>query len=366
MHREKHIKFLTGWHTLCVAGLINLCVLCVAASPPETDDLKYVQADRLMIIGKGFDTGTEKYGRLPTNLPFRKSLTELGRQSAGIAIRFATDSKRIAVKWTLTGDNNMNHMPATGIKGLDLYSLENDNWHYRGTAIPAGKTTSGFFNHGYSPLVKGYTGEMKEYIAYLPLYDGVESLEIGIDKDADIGVPAIDRITRNEKARPIVFYGTSITQGGCASRPGMAYPAILGRMLHRETINLGFSGNGKLDFSIAKAIADIDAEAVVIDCLPNCNDAIVNDSAYHFISHLAKTRPNTKIFMVEYPLRPVFHTIYQRLAADGYGNITYIRAAGFLGEDGEATVDGVHFTDLGFYRYAHALYPILKEIINPQ
>jgi len=354
------MKRLSVLLTICFFGTFALNVAFAAS---ETDDIKYVQADELMLLGKGFDNAAVKYGRLPADVSFRESLVELSTQSAGIAVRFATDSKRIAVRWTLTGNNSMNHMPSTGIKGLDLYSLEDKQWYYRGTAVPAGKNTATFFSNTdlYPPIVSN-DGKMKDYIAYLPLYDGVESLEIGVEKDAVIGAPVSNNLTTNKTARPIVFYGTSITQGGCASRPGMAYPAILGRKLNRETINLGFSGNAQLDLSVAQAIGKIDAEAVVIDCLPNCSDKTVNDNAYPFISYLAKNKPDMKIFMVEYPLRPAWEKVYHQLTDDGFSNIVYIKAEKFLGEDREATVDGLHFTDLGFYRFANALFPFLKEL----
>jgi lysophospholipase L1-like esterase len=265
----------------------------------------------------------------------------------------------------------MYHMAPTGIKGIDLYSLDNGKWHYAGTARPAGKTSVGI-------AVQNLSGDMREYIAYFPLYDGVESVEIGVEQDAVIGRPIDKRLTKRLEAKPIVFYGTSITQGGCASRPGMAYPSILGRMLNRETVNLGFSGNGKLDFSLAEAISRIDAEALVIDCLPNNTAQTVRDSAFRFITHIAKAKPAMKIFMLENPEYPFarfdlkiqqkimetnreWRTLYSTLKKEGFRQIVYIRADGLTGSDGEATVDGVHFTDLGFLRYADALFPYLKR-----
>jgi hypothetical protein len=186
-------------------------------------------------------------------------------------------------------------------------------------------------------------------------------LEIGIAASAVIEKPEKANLTKSKDAKPIVFYGTSITQGGCASRPGMAYPAILGRMLNRETVNLGFSANGGLDFSMAKAIAMIDAEAVVVDCLWNCTRQTVIDSAYRFISHIAKAKPQMKIFMLETLKCTEWETAYKQLVKDGYKNIVYVKSADFIGTDGESTVDGCHYTDLGFYRFANAFYPFLKK-----
>jgi lysophospholipase L1-like esterase len=347
----------------------------VSAFSQKADDMKFVSVDELMLTGQGFAESHVKYGRLPAAMEkeFRPALCDLGANSAGIAVRFSSNSTAIAVRWTVRGDHTMNHMASTGIKGLDLYSLDKGEWYHAGTARPTGKTSVG-------TVVRNLSGDMREYIAYFPLYDGVESVEIGVEQDAFIGKPGDKRLTRRQEAKPIVFYGTSITQGGCASRPGMAYPSILGRMLNRETINLGFSGNGKLDFSLAEAISQIDAEAVVIDCLPNNTVQRVRDSAYRFITHIAQPKPAMKIFLIENPEYPFarfdlttqreiaeinreWKTLYSRLKKEGFRQIVYISAHGLTGNDGEATVDGVHFTDLGFLRYAEALFPYLKEYL---
>ncbi len=337
------------------------------------EELRFVDAGSLMITGKGFEVTTEKYGRLPKEMEaeLRKELLVLGSNSAGIAVRFNTNSSVIAARWGVVNDLRMNHMASTGIKGLDLYVLEGGRWIYTGTARPAGKET-------FSLFVKNMTRQFREYIAYLPLYDGTEFLEIGVEPESIIRTPQNQRLIKNENKKPLLFYGTSITQGGCASRPGMAYPAILGRMLDRETINLGFSGNARMDFSMAKVIAKVESEIIVIDCLPNTTAQMVRDSAYTFVTYIAKDRPQTPIFLVENPNFPhlvvnqqaaqeiaeentVFRELFARLMSEGYTNIIYIRGEGLLGDDNESTVDGVHLTDLGFLRFAYSLY----EYISP-
>jgi lysophospholipase L1-like esterase len=345
----------------------------VTAFSQKTEEMKFVNVDNLMLTGQGFAESYVKYGRLPADMEkdFRPALHDLGTNSAGLAVRFSSNSAAIAVRWTVRNDKTMNHMPSTGIKGIDLYALDGRRWRYAGTARPTGKTSAAM-------LVRNMSADWREYVAYFPLYDGVESVEIGVEQHALIGKPIDKQLTVHREAKPIVFYGTSITQGGCASRPGMAYPSILGRMLNRETINLGFSGNGKLDFSIAKAIVRIDAEALVIDCLPNNSAQAVRDSALQFITHIAEMKPAMKIFMIENPEYPFarfdrtvqqkltdvnseWKALYLQLKKEGFRQIVYIKAHGLTGHDGEASVDGVHFTDLGFLRYAEALLPYLKE-----
>lgn len=352
--------------------LSMLFIICVDAQSIKEQDVKFVNIDSLMIIGKGFDQSIDKYGRVPEALEdeLRLELIELGANSSGLAVRFNTNSPFVAVKWTLLNDFSMNHMTDTGIKGLDLYFLEGDNWRYVGTAKPKAKDN-------FAVFVNNMTVQNREFIAYLPLYDGVKSVEIGVEKEAQVRLPQIKRLIKSEEKRPILFYGTSITQGGCASRPGMAYTNILGRMLDRETINFGFSGNGRLDFAIAKAINMANIEALVIDCLPNTTAQIVRDSAYTFITHIANFRPEMKIYMVEnlnFPQLLVnqdskakideenseWRELYARLLGEGYSNIVFVRGDNLLGEDSEATVDGVHLTDLGFFRFSESLYEYLK------
>ncbi len=336
-------------------------------------DMKFTDARELMVIGKAFEKSIGPYGRLPETLEkeFRKDLIYLGRNSAGVAVRFSSDSPEISARWTLTNNLSMNHMAPTGIKGLDLYVLQNGEWKFIGTARPSGK-------ENFSVFVKGMDRSKKEFLAYLPLYDGVESLQIGIEKSSSIGKPESTKMTRSTSAKPLVIYGTSITQGGCASRPGMAYPSILGRLLNREVINFGFSGNGRLDFSMSKTLAMTDPGLIVMDCLPNTTTQSVKDSAYRFISNILKSHPAVPIYMVENPNfahlivdratadelqkeNVEWRAVYNQLRKEGYKNVHYIKADNFFGTDNEGTVDGVHPTDLGMQNEARKLYESLKK-----
>ncbi|NCC46608.1 MAG: hydrolase [Bacteroidia bacterium] len=363
------------WITKAVIIAVLVSVAHTAAMAQKKEEMKFTDIDSLMLIGKGFEETTVKYGRVPEALrqELRPELLNLGSNSAGLAVRFSTNSSYVGVKWTVMHNVSMNHMPSTGIKGMDLYVLENGKWHYVGTARPTGK-------ENFAVFVKGMTRHNREYIAYLPLYDGVEKVEIGVEPEAQLRMPQNTRLVKSGQKKPVVFYGTSITQGGCASRPGMAYTSILGRMLDRETINLGFSGNGRMDFSMAKAIDMIDAQAVVLDCLPNTTAQSVRDSAYNFIKHILDYRPGIPLVMIENPNFPYlivdqgvkaeleeedkeWRELYARLVDEGYTNVTYIRGDNLLGEDGETTVDGVHLTDLGFLRFAQAIFPYFTDIL---
>ena len=341
----------------------------------KASELKWTDAKDLMLINQGFDNTELPYSRLPLDMKpaTRKAVWDLGLNSAGLALRFSTDSRSIGIRWTLLNYFIMHHMAGTGIRGIDIYQLdENDHWQFIGTAIPNGKDTT-----KTQIVVSGMDGKRHEYMAYLPLYDGVTKVEIGVMKDAQIGLPQRELLVKGAQ-KPLVFYGTSITQGGCASRPGMVYTSIISRALQKECINLGFSGNARMDKSMAEIVSRVDAEQYIIDCLPNCTVEMLRDSAYFFLTYLAKRRPDAPIYMVEiiwysHALANIavhdllveknayWHDLYLRLRKEGYDNFRYIPADGLTGPDGEGSVDGTHQTDLGFLRMAEGFLRYLRK-----
>ena len=222
-------------------------------------------------------------------------------------------------------------------------------------------------------MVSNMTNETREFKLYLPLYDGIESLEIGIDFNSFIEKP-----TRSKK-KPIVFYGTSITQGGCASRPGMAHTNIISRKLNIDCINFGFSGNGIMEKPITELISEIDASLYVIECLPNMTKDQVSKNVGPLVTTIREKRPDTPIILVDNFLYESasldrilenelneknieFKEQYDKIIQNGVPNIFYFSNQTAPGEDHEGTVDGVHFTDLGFLRYANYLIASFEEL----
>ncbi len=337
----------------------------------KADSIKYIDASQFELIGKGFQDTEGLYDRLPASLKgtTRPPVWSLSKNCSGLAIRFRTNSKTIAAKWEVTGDVTMNHFAPSGIKGLDLYGLKDGKWQFVNSARPAGKKTT-------ATIISNMAGVDMEYMLYLPLYDGLVSLEIGVQADAVIERP---KVNSPRKEKPVVFYGTSITQGGCASRAGMSYPNIISRMLDRQIINLGFSGNGQLDLEVAEALSNIDASCFVIDCLPNVNIAQMNEKYARFVKIIREKHPEVLILMVETILFPhmyfdqsvytllrekneLLRKIYIDMKKNNDKNIYYQEAEKLIGTDYEATVDGVHLTDLGFLRMAEGLYPTIHKL----
>jgi len=307
------------------------------------------------------------FDRLPSSAQSKvtSNVWNLSRDSAGMMARFKTDGKSIHVHYKLTKDKlGMPHMPATGVSGVDLYARDSDgNWKWVQVTKPATQEVKAEIISGLAP------GE-REYAAYLPLYNGVEFISIGVPKGSKF-----EGLAPREK--PIVFYGTSITHGASASRPGMVHTAILGRRLDMPVINLGFSGNGRMDKEVGEYLVQIDAAAFVIDCLPNMNPADVTKKCIPLVQQLRAAKPTTPIVLVEdrrftndwiLPEKRQFHTdnhaalrtAYETLVKEGVKNLFYIPGDALYGTDTEGATDASHANDLGFMRQADIFEPILR------
>lgn len=349
-----------------------LFLLALLMTTALSAQIVYHDASQFPLLGKPAEDTPTRYDRLPQSLQdtLRKQLWDLGRNSAGMAIRFRTNSTTIKAKWEVLNRFSMSHMTNIGVRGVDLYSYDEGKWYFVGSGFPTKKESEYL-------LIKDMPKKEREFMLYLPLYDGLVSLSIGIDSLATIEQPQLQLPLRE---RPLVFYGTSILQGGCANRPGMAHTNILSRWLGRECINLGFSGNARLDVEIAEVIANIENPSVIVlDFLPNVTIPQLKEKFHTFYGIIRKAHPDTPILLVENPPFPngrfnaeildhysteneIYKGFYKQLRKDGDKKVYYFPGKGMIGEDGEATVDGSHFTDLGFMRYAEKLYPVLKKL----
>jgi hypothetical protein len=341
----------------------------------EKTGLLLYDARLLTVEGRGWADTEDFFDRLPAKAKgmVRPGVWGLSKNSAGLCVRFASNSDRIAVRWTVISKTlGMDHMPATAVSGVDLYVKGVGSWRW----IAIGRAQAAPTNE--SVLAEDIPPGPHEYMLYLPLYNGIKSLEIGI-KPGTVLAPAPARPAGRDK--PICFYGTSITQGGCASRPGMAYTAIIGRSLDWPVINLGFSGNGPMDAELGVLLAEIDAAAYVLDCLPNMTTRMVEERVGPFVKNLRKARPQTPIVLVEsVPCQgeaflpkerqavadknAALRKAYERLKSEGVQGLTCVSNRGLTGTDGEGSVDGVHLTDLGFLRFAETLEPVLRQVLR--
>jgi len=358
-----------------VGGVISLGLspTLFAQKPlmPE-GEIDWYDVKDIGVEGKGWTDTKRYFDRLPSKAQgmVREAVWNLSRHSAGMCMRFVSDSPNIYVRYSLYLERlAMSHMPATGVSGLDLYGNDDqgiDRWV--AVVRPDKKEIE-------TAIAKDLAPGSRRYTLYLPLYNGVDSLEVGVPKGESFEALA------PRKEKPILFYGTSIMHGACASRPGMAFPAILGRRLRRPTINLGFSGNGRMEAEVAALLAEQDPCAYVIDCLPNMNETTVSERTVPLVKKLREAHDQTPILLVEdrsftntpfFPQRKSHHQksraalkkAYAELTDAGIANLYYMDGDYLLGEDGEGATDGSHPSDLGMIRYADAYEPVLRSILK--
>ena len=255
--------------------------------------VKWIDGKFLPIEGRAFDDVEHYYDRLPSNVTAKVNggVRSMKHHTSGMLFRFRTDSRNLRFKWTpYNGNLSMDHMPSTGVSGIDVYRFDEKagRWFYVRTGritSPKGATMSIPWKPGDACLVN------------LPLYNGVKSFSLGIDKGAK--VEALGP-RRSGVDKPVVFYGTSITHGGCCSRPGLAFVNRVGRNLDVPVVGLGFSGSGVMEFEMSEHLARIDASCYVLDCLWNMGSVNgqnrrgrnVEENYEPFIRNLRAKRPN--------------------------------------------------------------------------
>ncbi len=366
MFRSGRRAFLTS----SIAGFSALTLN--SRSYASSQELQWFDVRDWGLEGRGFADTESFYDRFPARAKgiVPDAVWGLSRHSAGMMVRFRTDAAQIHADYSVTSSRlAMPHMPATGVSGLDLYGLDtDDHWKWIAVTRPESQQMN-------VPLVSGLTAGQRDFAVYLPLYNGTQHLKIGVPEGARFEpIPP-----RTEK--PIVFYGTSITHGACASRPGMPHPAILGRRLNRPVINLGFSGSGRMESTVGKFLAELDPAVYVIDCLPNMAAAQVTERTVPLVRQLRAAHPKVPIVLVEdrsysnswilenqkqrnETSRAAFKEQYQQLLDAGVDLLHYIDGESLLGADRDDTTDGSHPSDLGFFRHADAFEPVLKLALN--
>ncbi len=341
----------------------------------EQEGLRWFDARQLGVEGQGWTENKSPYDRLPAKAEgkVRDAVWGLSRDSAGMCVRFVTDATTIHARWTLTKAKlEMPHMAATGVSGLDLYAKDDKGrWRWVAVGKPTAQTTT-------QKLAEGITPGKREYLIYLPLYNGVSSVEVGVPVANSIEAAAPHA---SDRAKPIVFYGTSITHGACASRPGMVHTAILGRKYGRPVINLGFSGNGRMEPEVTALIAELDAFVYVIDCCPNLGGAETAERTKPLVQQLRAVRPDTPIVLVEDRVytdawliqskqsrndgnHAALKRAFDELLAAGTKHLHYIPGSDLLGDDSDGTVDSSHPNDLGFARQAEAFDKVLGPLMK--
>ena len=372
---------------LLVASLFPLAFVCgaenvaakwdpamaVAQATVDTNGVRWIDGTCLPVEGRTQDCTDHYYDRLASNLTEKVNagVRNMRHYTAGMQFRFVTDSRTLRFRWVpYLKYLEMDHMPASGVSGIDVYRWDTGRgkWLYVKTGRIY-KVEGGALEIPWTP------GD--RCLVNLPLYNGVSEFKLGLDAGA-----TLDRLPPRASGieKPVVFYGTSITHGGCASRPGMAFPSIIGRDLDVPIVNLGFSGSGRMEFEMSDRLADIDASCYVLDCLPNLqkikdtpdfadvrnrNDplCIIRERYGPFIRNLRARRPDVPIVMAEHCSvycrgkgedDRFIRTLYEKLIAEGWKNVVYLPKEGMYADDFEGTVDGAHPNDWGMMHMAAA------------
>ena len=331
------------------------------------------------IYGLNWFNEDKRYHRLSKKLDnilpeLEGSVDVLAGNSSGGIVAFYSNTNVLKIKVKLSFKFHMGHMPYTGQAGFDLYigNTYQDMKFYRTSNFDFNKNEYEFtfFNH------PSLSSDNKLYVLNFPLYATVDELLIGVNPNCNI-TPCLDLFKTEDK---IVFYGTSITQGGCASRPGMSYTQILSRMLGIECLNYGFSGNGKGHIEIAQALSEIqDVKMFVLDYEANATFDRLKATLDNFVKCLRKKYPTVPIVIISKIMMYLeFHDSdyiknekkirnYQKnyVKKSNDENLYYIDGSKVLGKNNisEKTVDGCHPTDYGFISMAEYLYPIIKKIL---
>ena len=355
---------------LCLVVVVASALFCAhAAEAPARQRIKFPDA-RIGVSGlPWFAEDKPALRRLPARSKetFRAPVWALAQHPSGGRLRFRTDSLTVSIVAKNPDTTTMPHMTSIGQSGFDLYVGE----EYLGSAAPDKE----------GRLVKewtvGKTNALRDITIYLPLYKGVAIEEITLDSGARIEGPAPFAVKK-----PVVYYGSSITQGGCASNPGMSFPAILGRWTDSDFVNLGFSGNGLGDTPVAVAMTEIDPACYVLDYWANPTASQFQATLPGFVDVLRKKHPKVPIIvpgpfynageMLEAGFakeqaekRRVARDFVEQRQKAGDLFIAYVDGLDLLWKDQTGgLVDGRHCNSLGFYFIARGMEPHLRRALG--
>ncbi|MBO5751764.1 MAG: SGNH/GDSL hydrolase family protein [Kiritimatiellae bacterium] len=375
--------------TLAAAVIISACSLFAQQSEIAKWDpamaqqnavisngVKWIDGKCLPIEGRAFPDVEHYYDRLPANVSTNVNAGVRGMKhhTSGMMFRFKTNSKQLSFKWTPWKKSlAMDHMASTGVSGIDIYRYDEKKgrWLYVKTGRIWNAETGGTLTIKWAPNTA--------CLVNLPLYNGVSTFTLGIDPEATVEALPPRKSGIN---KPVVFYGTSITHGGCCTRPGLAFVNRVGRELDVPVVGLGFSGSGVMELEMSEHLARIDASCYVLDCLWNMGvtekqrpGRSVEGNYEKFIRNLRAKRPNTPIIMAEqcdvYMNGPnekdiFIRALYEKLVAEGWSNLIFLPKTEMYTGDFEGTVDGCHPNDLGMESLAKAFGKAVKAALHLQ
>lgn len=358
---------------------VLLGLLSLVATGQDNEGTIWHDASLLTVHGKLDTVYTAPFQRFPTDMKdkVRERVWQLSKNAAGLYLDFETDATDIIVQYQVEDELAFPHMSATGVSGLDLYAQdEKEDWQW----VRSNYSFNDTITYRFSNIRPVTNNKLRSYRLYLPLYNTIKWMEIGVAKNA------VFKSLRVSDDKPIVIYGTSIVQGACASRPGMAWPSILGRKSGRPVVNLGFSGNGRLEPGIIDFIRRSVASVYILDCMANftsgqgLNPEEAEKRTVKAVNDIRALRPETPILLVEHAgysngdmhparkntyvkLNDATQCAYKKLKSYNVKEL-YLLKRTEIGLDGNSFVDGTHPNDYGMVKYADALQRKLDKIIK--
>ncbi len=328
------------------------------------DDLVYRSALDAPFRVYGLSHDGERFRRLPRDTARQTSeaVACLATNTAGGRVRFASDSTYVAIHAETDGVSKMGHFSPLGAAGFDLYADD----RYAGSFVPPYDQTD-----GYDAILSFETAETRQFTINLPLYTNVKALWIGLQRGAHLEAPA-----EYAHTKPIVYYGSSITQGGCASRPGLSYQSILARALDTDYVNLGFSGACRAEPAMVSYLAGLEMSVFVCDYDHNAPDPEYLAATHEpLVQAVRRAQPELPILLMSRPkftlneeerqrLRIIERT-FDHMRAAGDRHVAMLDGPTLMAPAGnEGTVDDCHPNDLGFFAMANALAPVLRRLLS--
>ena len=351
-------------------SILTIVLTCIIATMAVAQNVKFVDAADLAIYGYTQKSDKSPYYRFDhTPYKFNRSIVEHALKPSGLYVAFKTNSSQIHASWDVVPMNVRDNMPFMMLHGLDLYTKVNGEWHYvMAPRIPCDLQEASYERR----LVNNLPREEHEYLLYLPIWCELKSLKIGVDKGASI--EGLDKPFRHK----VITFGSSITHGAAASRPGLTYTAQMSRNLGIDFVNFGFAGQCKMQPQFLEFLKTCECDAFLFDTFSNPNVQEIEERLKGFVEGLVKAHPGKPLIFLQTPIQSglwgdakkaarriakqdTARRIMKELTKQ-YKDVYFLEVENVLGKDG--TIDTTHPNDIGFHRFVEAYQPKIAKILK--
>lgn len=332
----------------------------------SADGIVWRDAAELPLESKVCKETATPYGRIPADLIDKvpNGIRWMAGHSTGHYFLFTTDSDKLGVRWQcrqVTGTDP--YIPPQGMYGVDIYVKVEGKWRF----VKNGRLGKGPWQETRADLPGSGT---REVMVYLPIRADILGVRLGVVEGKSLRPCG----HASGRVKPVVHYGTSLVHGGCGSRPGLIFTALAARQADVPYVNLGFSGQARLDLVMADVMARADAALFIVDPVWNCDEKLIDERAEPFVRRLHALRPDVPVLLCEGPeasgrrmgTNEAMKRAYERLKADPSlaGKLHYLPCTGMLPDDGEATHDYIHPNDYGSVQMGRVFGTAISAILE--